>query len=325
MTSITTYCALFTVVSLFWFQTTYAQFAGARAPRNKARIILDYQGDVLNENPNKRITERQKIIGADVDVNVYKTKKYLLTLGGRIEGLDTGSNSLQFDGQTDVGRTLTDQIFTVSGKKTIDDKGRSFGMALSYGSASDNSFAREQDSAVSLTAAYSFAKSEKSQWLLLANYSNNRAFLNNIPLPSVLYLYMPSKYFIASVGLPFISLNWMNYKTYSYKIYLSPVGIGFDLARQIYGPAMFYTKFDFKVQTYMHENRVIEDDRLFYEDKRFEVGLKSFLSKKFQLSIGAGYSFDRKIYQAESIFDAGITKQDLGKDVYMSTKLTVNF
>jgi hypothetical protein len=312
-------------ILVFWTRLSYAQFNGSRPPRDNARIILDYQSDVLNESSDRRLTERQKIAGADIDVNIYRSKKYTITVGGRIESLDTGSSNLQFGPETPVGRNLTDQVFTVSGKKTIDDKGRSLSMSLSYGSASDNSFGREKDSAVNLTAVYSLARGEKSQWLLVANYSNNRAFLNNIPLPSVFYLYMPSKKFIATIGFPFVSVNWMDYKTYSYKIFFSPVGGGFDLARQIYGPAMFYTKFEFQVETYMHENRQVEEDRLFYEDKKFEIGLKSFLSKNFQLSLGTGYSFDRKIYEGESIFDSDLDKQDLGKDIYMNTKLTIDF
>ncbi len=315
-------------LSLILFLSPNILFAqiGGPPPTKKARLVFDYITDTLMLNSPRQINGGQRVGFADLDLNIIKNKKYILTLSAAIESLNTGLNDLEIgESNTLVNNFLTNQSFEISGTKFINDKGKSTSIIVNYGSASDNPFGRQQDSAINLTALYSFERQSKSQWSILANFSNNRAFLNNIPLPSFLYLYMPTRYFTATMGFPFVSFRWMDFKSYVYSVFLTPSGAGFDLAWRIFGPAMFYTKFRYMVQTFMHENRIKEEDRLFYEDKKLEFGINSFLSKTLKASIGLGYSFDRKVYEGESIFNIESARKNLSEDFYLRTNLTFNF
>src|SRR5690606_12799452 len=76
-------------------------------------------------------------------------------------------------------------------------------MSLSYGSASDRPFKNNRDN----TLGANFIKKFNSNWFALVNYSNNRNFLNNIPIPGFFYIKEMSREQTLVFGIPFIF--WM--------------------------------------------------------------------------------------------------------------------
>jgi hypothetical protein len=66
------------------------------------------------------------------------------------------------------------------------------GGAVSLGSASDKPFAGMKEMELQATVFARKPDGGRNAWLFLVTYSNNREFLNNVPLPTFGYWYEPS-------------------------------------------------------------------------------------------------------------------------------------
>ena len=84
-----------------------------------------------------------------------------------------------------------------------DQEDNVWGFSGSYGSASDKPFEGANVSKVDMTLTKKFETSPTTSWILFLNYSNNRAVLNNVPLPLFAYVFSDKKY----PGIPEINLN----------------------------------------------------------------------------------------------------------------------
>src|SRR5690606_26064877 len=72
--------------------------------------------------------------------------------------------------------------------------------AVSFGSASDEPFKNGRDS----TLGANFLKKFNRRWFGILNYSNNRSFLNNIPLPGFIYVKEMSQERSLILGFPIV-------------------------------------------------------------------------------------------------------------------------
>ena len=71
-----------------------------------------------------------------------------------------------------------------AGTRSLGDR-RGWGAGASVGSASDVPFHSIHETIFSAAARYEIPSKERNSWVFLLNYSNNRTFLNNVPLPGV--------------------------------------------------------------------------------------------------------------------------------------------
>lgn len=313
---------LFTAV-FFVCEFIYAQSFMVRPPRKTAKLELGTRNDISNQGSENRVN----VYEGQAAFNLIKNKKQTLTFTGEFETVDTGFSDFTIGNSSVLTRGhLSNQSVSMGYNRNINDSGENLSLTLSYGSASDNTFSSSKNNAVNLTATYGFKKSkEESQWLLLLNYSNNRTFLNNIPLPSVGYLYRPSKKFTVFAGLPFLSLTWVDFPNYIHSITLSPSSLKLDFSWGVMGPIRFYSLFNYQAQSYLHQNRAEDDLRLLFVEKKWALGLRAPVSRAVSFDLGVGYSFDRYLFEGEGVYSKIGDKLYLDEDVFCLFKASVSF
>lgn len=182
--------------------------------------------------------------------------------------------------------------------------GRFWGMNADYGSASDHPFASGQVNTMGGTAMYGWSESAQKHWTLILNYSNNRPFLNNIPLPGFAYTYIASPDFRITAGAPFALLHWKFAPLWSVDFFtIVPwtvrTAIGYQVAKfyQVYGAG------EFDQQMFLRRDRAVRKERLFYDEKKLSLGFKGPLTRDLGFDFNAGYAFARSFFEAEQYRD----------------------
>ncbi|MGE3682342.1 MAG: hypothetical protein AB7G93_11510 [Bdellovibrionales bacterium] len=139
-----------------------------------------------------------------------------------------------------------------------------------------------------------------SSCLYFVNYSNNRPYLNNIPIPGVAYM-SRGKSHTWIFGLPFIFLSWRP-SLFSLTTSISPFGALIEPAFRIYGPLQIFGNLSWSPRSYQG---VVKhgDDRLIADKKEVGGGLRMSFSKDASLSLGYIYAFDRRLLVARSLTD----------------------
>lgn len=172
--------------------------------------------------------------------------------------------------------------------------------SANYGSNSDHMYKASDVNTLSLNSIYSFSKNPKSRWTLVLNYSNNRPFLNNIPLPFFTYTYIFSPDLIGTFGAPFASVFWRFSPKWSLNLLtIVPWVLKAQVSYQVWGPMQAYSGVDVSQQSFFELGRSNHKERIFFEESRVFVGLKSPLSKNIFAEAELGQSFNRKLFSAE--------------------------
>lgn len=192
-----------------------------------------------------------------------------------------------------------DLKFGMGYTKALDDK-RLWSASVRYGSASDRLFANPSVSTIGATWFYSYPVDETARWLYLVDYSNNRPILNNIPLPGFAYFYTPSKTFKLVVGVPFASVNWEFHERWGLEGFtLLPWIIKGHVFYKLNDHAKVYAGLDFSQVTYYRAERANNEERVFYDEKRLFLGVKSPISRHLLADLELGHAFDRAFFEAE--------------------------
>jgi len=183
---------------------------------------------------------------------------------------------------------------------------RQWGSSLSVGSASDRLFHSIHEMEFQATGSYMIPSREHNAWLFLLNYSNNRAFLSNVPIPGFAYVWRkPQQGFQAVVGFPFLALSCHPPKAWSADVTIfGTTNQSVELARRLIGPVRAYLRYERNPLSWLRAGRDNDSNHLLYDEKKALIGLKSRLGHGLFLDIAGGRSFDRRFFEA---LDAGHT------------------
>jgi len=278
------------------FYISYAEafeMLGGLTPPSQQKVMLSYSGLFHDKSDFPQERASTSLQSLDFSAPVYKTETQGVSLNLSASELAVkpaqGSLSELYD--LKIGGTYT---------KVVDDK-RLWAVSVRYGSASDKPFKDASVSTVGATWFYSYPSDETGRWLWLVDYSNNRPILNNIPLPGFAYFYTPSKDFRGVFGVPFAAINWGYSEKWALDIFaLVPWIFKGSINYKLNDFARVYTGLDFSQVTFLPFDRPHKEDRLFYDEKKVFVGIKSPLSKNVFAELEAGHAFDRAFFIAEN-------------------------
>ncbi|CAE79535.1 hypothetical protein predicted by Glimmer/Critica [Bdellovibrio bacteriovorus HD100] len=311
---------LITVMAVFGISTSAMAFELAQGltPPGRQRTTLNYVGFFYDkaEFPQERANMRYQLM--DLSSPVYKTETQSV-------GLSFSGSQMSVDPAQNGYSELYDIKFGASYTKVLGEK-RMWSVMVNYGSASDKPFYDPTVSTLGITAFYSYPSDEKSSWLLLANYSNNRPILNNIPLPGFAWFYYPSRELNLVLGAPFASINWQFADKFGLTFFtLVPWVIKSTVYYKLNDFAQVYAGMDFSQVTYLPYGRENREDRLFYDEKKFLMGIKSPLSKSVFADFEVGHAFDRRFFIAENYEINPGNQVDIGNAYYAKLALRVAF
>jgi hypothetical protein len=265
------------------------------------------------------------IVHGNLRTNFLNFGENSLFFSANYESYDHGLKSFSFgQGKIEVGPTLEKAKAGVVSRHVHKKRGISL-FSIEYGAESDSLFESSRNSSFGANYVYAFPKRKVSRWILFVNYSNNRTFLNNIPLPAVGYIYNPEPGISMAFGVPFVFLNWIDFPYHMTSFALTPSQISLDTAHELTGYIRWFVAGSYTARSYLHVNRLDEDDRLYLREGQLELGLRGPLSKILSLQIGLGGSFEKRLYEAESAFSSGNDKLELDDELFVRALTTLRF
>lgn len=179
-----------------------------------------------------------------------------------------------------------------------EEDGDRHGLSLTYGSAGRRLLDNGETPIITGNFLIENKISETKSWIYVFSYSNNRVFLNNIPLPGFAYVRSEKTHTLV-IGAPFLFGMW-RLDPWHMSASLSPWSATSDVAYRFYGPFMAYSNLKWTPKAY--ENLVENsDDRFIFDKKEWGTGLRAFFGRRGSLSVGYLWNFDRRFLLGESL------------------------
>ncbi|MGZ3771754.1 MAG: hypothetical protein ACXWRG_18905 [Bdellovibrio sp.] len=307
---------LFIILVLFSVENLHAfEMAAGLTPPKLQKTIISYSGIFHKSSSFDKQSAGTSFQSIDFSTPLYKTDQDAINLKLTGEQFSIRPPHVTYS-------DLYDLRLSLGYTKTIDEN-RLWSVSGRYGSASDKPFSESSVSTFGMTAFYSFpSEAGPHRWLLLVDYSNNRPILNNLPLPGFAYFYQPSKEFRAIFGAPFASINWQFSENWGMEFFtLVPWIFKGSVSYKVTDFANLYGGMDFSQATYYIAGRSNYKDRLFYDEKKVFVGLKSPLSQTTVAELELGHSFDRSLFVAENYKTRPDDALDIGNAFYVKVSL----
>lgn len=306
---------LFLGLSFLNFSSLFAQDLFGFLLPNAPSTSLELEGSYW---PKAKVSKGQGSSdvtksGFGINQQIYRDQKNLWTVGAKWQELDLHQDSEYlrdyYNHQVSVGyrRTLPDSNFWFT--------------TLSYGSASDKPFKNSRDNTIGLNHIQKFSQ----KWYGVLNYSNNRTFLNNVPLPGFFYVKEMSRDKVFVVGLPFF--YWMRSVSENFSISYFGILPWTHRLRIFYtalGETRPYVSFEQSPQSYFRHDREHRYDRFYWFERRIGTGVEGTVGSNVRYDLSGGYAFDRELSEGKNFSQNQRFSANLENAYFASLTLRLN-
>jgi hypothetical protein len=271
-----------------------------------------YSGSTISGSPDKLQTSHRR---ARASAPVWDENQHEITLG-----VDAGELKLNHpDDRLKDYRTLQGSVGWRSYGRQ--NKVRSFN--LSYGSASDKLFDDPQNTTASLN--YLHQTSEK--WWVAVNWSNNRNFANNIPIPGFFYVSKASREETLLLGLPFVFWRKRYENGFGFQMLnFFPWNHQFEASYSWKPFHQMAFVFEHRPQQFLTDDRVNREERFFYVEQKASLVVQgAIIPFVFQWRVEAGHAFKRRVFEAENFSQSKRYDLPLGDANFLAGQLTSFF
>ena len=302
-----------TFILLFCSNQVFAQdlsFLMDNAPTTN----IEADGLYAPEQDFENDSDNSKVLFSRLQAShAFRKEQSTWIVGGRSEKLDLSSQNPSLDDYYSYQLSLS--------YRRRQDDGKFWSLNGSYGTASDRPFKNSEDSTVGLTYIQKFSP----RWFGVVNYSNNRAFLNNIPLPGFFWVKELSKEKTLVVGFPFIvwvtpiSQNW------SFR-YLGILPWHHRL-RLVYDAKWVnpFVGLEQSPQNFFRHDREKQRERFFWFERRVGAGLEGRLGPHYRYELFNGLAFDRQFFEAKNFSESKQELNNLENSYFVSLNLKISF
>jgi hypothetical protein len=170
----------------------------------------------------------------------------------------------------------------------------------------------------------SYTVDDSRSWIVSVNYDGNRAVFPDLPLPAVAYRVQASDELSYTLGLPTSGIVWT--PTEQWRIGLSYL-VPFDFAANV----NFALTEDFHLfgtldsHTHaFHIDGARDHDRVFFQQRRGEGGLRWVPCAWFEIELAGGYAFDQEFTRGWHVLDDA-DEIEIDPMPYLRGGLTVKF
>jgi hypothetical protein len=200
------------------------------------------------------------------------------------------------------------------------------GAFLTLGSASDRLFASWRESELQGLFFARIPSGKRNAWIVMMAYSNNREFLNNVPIPGIAFWYEPSDRYRLLIGFPFAFFEFKPYPDLSMELtYFAVRSVRSRITYRLFRPLWIYAGFDWRNEGYFLAERQDQWDRFFYYEKRLYGGVRWDLWNQLSLDLIYGYSFDRFYFEGRDYEDRNRDRVDVGNGPFLSILVGMRF
>lgn len=273
-------------------------------------------GGMVFGAPQKKIVRYAGSIAPEKDPTAIQ--QHHLNLNSRVwtkgkEDVSLGLNAARTEWNQTSPQKL-DRLELGLGHSTRLDERRSLGIRASIGSASDRAFHSQNEISYTLIGHYIKPEKEPNVWIFTVFMSNNNPILNYVPIPGFIYLKKTEK-FVGMFGLPFLGFQWFPVRKLTISMSSLITNYSLEAGYAVRDRLLFTSGFMASQQTYLKARREDLRDRLFFNEKKYYIGLKVPIGEEWSGDFQLGQSFDRKIKSGHGFSDAE-TISDLGRSWY---------
>ncbi len=297
-------------------QRTFGQDFFSFLSPDSPMTSIELEGFYLPNSEVDRGNDNTQLVSSAIGINqrVYQDDKNLIAVGAKYQKLDLTAESPFL-------RDYYNEQGSLSFKRNLNDD--KFWLAsISYGSASDRPFKNSRDN----TLGANFFRKVNERWFIMANYSNNRTFLNNVPLPGFIYVKEMTREKSFIIGFPFLLWQRPISENFSIRYFgLIPFSHRLRVLYTKWGPFMPYAGFEQSPQNFFRHDREERYNRFFWFERRLMLGLEGKISKQMKFDLSGGLAFDRQFYEARNLGQDKENEVDLEKAGYVALNFRFNF
>jgi hypothetical protein len=204
------------------------------------------------------------------------------------------------------------------------DNGWMAGGGLAVGSASDQPFSTINEMTLGVNGFLRVPQGEHNAWIFTINYSPTSEIA--YPIPGVAYFYAPSTEFQALIGFPFASITYRPVEDVTLQLSYALVRtVHAKATYRICGPFRIFAGFDWDNESYFLADRLDEQARFFYYEKRASAGVEYRMGPHVSLDLSGGYGFDRFYFEGKSYSDRNFNRVNVGDGPYVAFQARIRF
>ena len=290
--------------------------------------FLGYNEDRARYSDTEQLGDRAPFLWrqeAEVSETVYRSTTTSWAVNGRAGELALGSPAVVLPQN---GALVPQKLWNASAgagyTRELGERSR-WGATASFGSASDRLFLSWREDQVLASVYYQMPSLDHNSWIFLLNYSNNRPFANNVPLPGVAYVIdAPAHQLNAIIGFPFAFVRWKPQPEWTFSAGLFGGASYFlEASRRIDQRVSAFARFERTPLQWLRAGRSSDTDRLIFDSKSALAGIRAALGRRFSLEASAGRAFDRRFFEARDAgHSGGVTRAALSNATVLQSSLT---
>lgn len=297
-----------------------------RAESGEARPFLQYEGayqfDEDLENRPVDFSSHRHEFGGLLPIWFKDNDFWFINLELDYWGIDSGAVL------PDSGRSLPDDIWDLRAGPGFYyglENDWSFGGVFSIGSPSDDPFNSFDEVEIEGTGFLRIPHRDRNAWMFFANFSNNREFLDYVPIPGFAYEYHRGEELDALIGIPF-AVAYRPVERLSLEATYLPVrNVHAKIRYGLTENMGVFTGFDWTNEQYLLAGRADDDDKLYYYQKQASLGVDYNFTKNLRFEVKGGYEFDRFFFQGEDYDDRHIDRVSIEDGPFVATKVQFRF
>lgn len=282
---------------------------------NTSPTQVELKGSILPDSDAKKSNRETSMHSSGISANhkVYNQGKKLITIGGKWDRLALRPDDEYVKDYHNIQGTI--------GYREELSENRFQFFSLGYGSASDQPFKNGRDS----TLNANYIRKFNSKWYGIVNYSNNRSFLNNIPIPGFIYVQELTRERFLLYGFPFIVWGRPLSENFSFNLVaVIPWNLNLKLKYTKFKWILPYMVFEQSPESFYRHNREERFDRFFWFERRIGVGAEAFLGRNVRLDMSSGYAFDREFSEAKDFGQKHKFRTKVQNNVYVSGSIKMS-
>lgn len=289
-------------------------FLGFLMP-NTSPTQVEISGVVLPDshaNASSRTTSMHSG-GISVNHKVYNKEKRMVTVGGKWHKLGLRPDDSYIKDYHNIQGTV--------GIRENLNNGNFHFLSIGYGSASDQPFKNGRDG----TLNANYMRKFNQNWYGFINFSNNRSFLNNIPIPGFIYVHTLTQTNMLLYGFPFVF--WMKPLSENFSFsFLTALPWTYNLKIRYtkWKWILPYFLFEQSPESYYRHDREERFDRFFWFERRIGVGAEAHLSRNVRVDMSGGYAFDREFSEARDFSVKNKFRSHVQNNFFISASLRMS-
>ncbi|HEY8370643.1 MAG TPA: hypothetical protein VIM86_15150, partial [Thermodesulfobacteriota bacterium] len=242
---------------------------------------------------------------------------------GRLDKVDTGVRL------PDTGDPVPDELWDLRASATYRRRfHRNWIGTLNVtgGSASDEPFASLDEVVASATGLLRIPHGDTNAWVVGLTWSNDRAFLNYVPIPLLGYWYQPAPDLLFFAGLPFLLIRTKPVEPLTFQAAFFPTTrLRVQFSYEVTHRLALYALYETDEVRYLRADRERRRDGLVFLASRAAGGVRLLLSERLVLDLSGGYAFDKIVYEGEDFDDRDQNRLNIGDGLYGAASLSIGF